>query len=114
MPIFSWPTAIALESFNRALNCQITAKVLPQSRTKNNFNASAIYATKRRAGMDTSKRFLKDESGAVTVDWVVLTAGVAFLGLLAMAPIRTAVVSMAGYIGETVDEYHGLLGSEQN
>jgi Flp pilus assembly pilin Flp len=64
--------------------------------------------------MNCCKRFLKDETGAVTVDWVVLTAGVVVLAVLVMPPIRLAVVSMAEYIGETIDEYHGLLDSGTN
>ena len=34
------------------------------------------------------KRFHKDEDGAVTVDWVVLTAAVVGLGVAALAAVR--------------------------
>ena len=39
--------------------------------------------------------FLKDEAGAVTVDWVVLTAAVVGLGLLIFNWVRPAVSDLA-------------------
>jgi Flp pilus assembly pilin Flp len=36
------------------------------------------------------KKFHNEEDGAVTVDWVVLTAAVVGLGFAALAAIRTA------------------------
>ena len=36
------------------------------------------------------KKFNNEEDGAVTVDWVVLTAAVVGLGFAALAAIRTA------------------------
>jgi len=53
--------------------------------------------------------FLEDESGAVTVDWVVLTAGVVVLAVIVMPPIQAAIVDMATYIGDTVLEYRKFL-----
>lgn len=53
--------------------------------------------------MNSLKRFLTDETGAVTVDWVVLTAGVMVLAIVVMPPIREAVVGMAMMIGDQVD-----------
>ena len=52
--------------------------------------------------MNKLKRFLNDETGAVTVDWVVLTAGVVVLAIVVMPPIQTAVTDMAILIGEQV------------
>jgi Flp pilus assembly pilin Flp len=43
--------------------------------------------------------FLKDEAGAVTVDWVVLTAAVVGLGLLIFSFVRPAVSNLATGIG---------------
>ena len=43
--------------------------------------------------------FLKDEAGAVTVDWVVLTAAVVGLGLLVFNAVRPAVSNLATGIG---------------
>ena len=37
--------------------------------------------------MTPCKSFLMDESGAVTVDWVVLTSGVVMLGFIAAIPL---------------------------
>jgi Flp pilus assembly pilin Flp len=44
------------------------------------------------------KSFSKDESGAVTVDWVVLTAAIVGLGLLVMATIGPAIEDTADVI----------------
>ncbi|MFN3953616.1 MAG: Flp family type IVb pilin [Pararhodobacter sp.] len=40
---------------------------------------------------DLIKHFHNDESGAVTVDWVVLTAAVVGLGIAVVATVRTGV-----------------------
>jgi Flp pilus assembly pilin Flp len=39
--------------------------------------------------------FLKDEAGAVTVDWVVLTAAIVGLGLLVFNTVRPAVDTLS-------------------
>ena len=50
------------------------------------------------------KNFRKDEDGAVTVDWVVLTAAVAVLGTLVYTSISQGVVDMTSttttFLGE--------------
>jgi Flp pilus assembly pilin Flp len=51
------------------------------------------------------KRFLKDEAGAVTVDWVVLTAGVVVLAVVVAPPIQRAVFGTGEMIGDTIAEY---------
>ena len=43
--------------------------------------------------------FLKDEAGAVTVDWVVLTAAIVGLGLLVFTYVRPSVSNLAEGIG---------------
>jgi Flp pilus assembly pilin Flp len=48
--------------------------------------------------------FLKDEAGAVTVDWVVLTAAVVGLGLLIFTFIRPGVSSLAEAIETEMGE----------
>ncbi len=55
------------------------------------------------------KHFLNDETGAVTVDWVVLTAGVVVMAAIVMPPIQGAIVDMAIYIGDTVAKYSEFL-----
>lgn len=47
------------------------------------------------------KRFRDDESGAVTVDWVVLTAAVVGLAGVAFTSIQTA----SGGVGSGVGDY---------
>ncbi len=46
--------------------------------------------------------FLKDEAGAVTVDWVVLTAAVVGLGLVVFTFVRPAVSSLAQQIATEI------------
>jgi Flp pilus assembly pilin Flp len=46
--------------------------------------------------------FLNDETGAVTVDWVVLTAAVVTLGLVVFTFIAPAVSELASEIGSEV------------
>ncbi|GAA6208297.1 hypothetical protein NBRC116601_15900 [Cognatishimia sp. WU-CL00825] len=49
-----------------------------------------------------SKTFLKEENGAVTVDWVVLTACVVGLGIAAATAIETETVNMSADISATL------------
>jgi hypothetical protein len=59
--------------------------------------------------MSLFKQFLQDESGAVTVDWVVLTSGIVILAVLAVTPILGPIQDMAAYIRDTITEYHAFL-----
>lgn len=42
-----------------------------------------------------AKRFMRAESGAVTVDWVVLVAGVVMLGATAFVAVKTGAMALA-------------------
>ena len=53
--------------------------------------------------MTNFSAFLKDEAGAVTVDWVVLTAAVVTLGLVVFNFVAPAVSRLAEDIGAEVD-----------
>lgn len=44
------------------------------------------------------KAFAANESGAVTVDWVVLTAAIVGLGIAVVTAVRTGTNSVAGQI----------------
>jgi Flp pilus assembly pilin Flp len=46
--------------------------------------------------------FLNDETGAVTVDWVVLTAAVVGLGLVVFTFVQPAISTLASDIGAEV------------
>lgn len=46
--------------------------------------------------------FCADEDGAVTVDWVVLTAAIVGLGIAVILAVRTGTVDMASDIGTTL------------
>ncbi|MEL6644290.1 MAG: hypothetical protein AAFQ79_10175 [Pseudomonadota bacterium] len=49
-----------------------------------------------------AKRFKKDEDGAVTVDWVVLTAAIVGLGIAVIASVREGVNTLGQDISERV------------
>lgn len=49
------------------------------------------------------KTFAADEDGAVTVDWVVLTAAIVGLGLAVLAVIRPATTGVASGIAGELD-----------
>jgi Flp pilus assembly pilin Flp len=52
------------------------------------------------------KKFLSDESGAVTVDWVVLTAALVGLGLAVMSVISTGLEDLSGDIQTQLQADH--------
>lgn len=59
------------------------------------------------------KNFHNDESGAVTVDWVVLTAAIVGLGIAVIAAVGGGINSLGGQIetalnSGTVDLTNGL------
>ncbi len=49
------------------------------------------------------KNFRKDEDGAVTVDWVVLTAAVVALAAIAYNQVRTGASGLAGDVQSALD-----------
>lgn len=51
------------------------------------------------------KTFVADEAGAITIDWVVLTAAVIGLGLAVMGVIRGGVEDLSTDISDTMSEY---------
>lgn len=54
-------------------------------------------------------RFLEDDDGAVTVDWVVITAAIAGIGVAVVLNIQTGVTDTATGIGAFVSEQSVLL-----
>jgi Flp pilus assembly pilin Flp len=50
------------------------------------------------------KRFTKDEAGAVTVDWVVLTAAIVGLGLVVMQTITPGIEGAADVIAADLED----------
>ena len=48
------------------------------------------------------KNFKSDESGAVTVDWVVLTAAIVGLGLAVMSSVGSGVTTLGSSISTEV------------
>ena len=47
---------------------------------------------------DLVKSFARDEDGAVTVDWVVLTAAVVGLGIAVLTSVRTGTATVTSAI----------------
>ena len=54
------------------------------------------------------KNFAKDESGAVTVDFVVLTAGIVGLGILIVSAVTPEVEATADQIAADMQEARAL------
>ena len=48
------------------------------------------------------KQFIEDENGAVTVDWVVLTAGIVLLAVGIVVPIGTGMTDRSDDVGNYV------------
>lgn len=48
--------------------------------------------------------FTKDESGAVTTDWVVLTASIVGLAILSVSVVRSGTISLGSGIEENLGE----------
>ena len=46
--------------------------------------------------------FRKDETGAVTVDWVVLTAALIGIGMLVLMPVAFSADSASNLIGDSI------------
>ena len=51
-----------------------------------------------------TKRFKDDEDGAVTVDWVVLTAAIVGLAVAVLASVRAATVTLGDRISQEIDK----------
>lgn len=51
------------------------------------------------------KNFRKDENGAVTVDWVVLTAAIVGLAVAAYSTIESNTQTLANNVGATIDAH---------
>ncbi len=57
--------------------------------------------------------FLKDEEGAITVDWVVLTSGLVILGLVAVNAIWGGTSGLTGQIsGQVVKAGNTFIASQ--
>ena len=52
--------------------------------------------------MEMFKQFAKDEDGAVTVDWVVLTSAIVGLGIAVMVAIGNATSDLADKISADI------------
>lgn len=50
-------------------------------------------------------RFSRDEDGAVTVDWIVLTASLVFLGIAAAYYVTSSVPEVADSVGDYMTNY---------
>ena len=55
--------------------------------------------------LNTISKFTKSEDGAVTVDWVVLTAAIVGFGVAVIAVIGPAAVTKSDAIGAVMDNH---------
>ncbi|MDB9801664.1 hypothetical protein OAC01_01730 [bacterium] len=55
------------------------------------------------------KNFRNDEDGAVTVDWVVLTAAIVLLGAAIAAKVRTGAADLAGDIQTSLTDFEVVI-----
>jgi len=59
-----------------------------------------------------ARNFLNDESGAVTVDWVVLTAAVVLLSIGAITAMDGSIATMLGDIDTALATNGGTVAAE--
>ena len=55
--------------------------------------------------LDTFKSFANDEAGAVTVDWVVLTAAIVGLGIVVMTSVGGGITGLADKTKDKLGTY---------
>ena len=51
--------------------------------------------------------FLRDETGVISTDWVMLTAGVVMLGVNATIAVHTGTVELSEVVSESVSVANG-------
>ena len=56
--------------------------------------------------------YASDDSGAVTIDWVVLTAAIVGLGMLALTPIAYSTENIADNTGAMLDSVNAGYGNQ--
>ena len=56
-----------------------------------------------RSKLRSARRLVRDESGAVTVDWVVLTAAVVILSIGAISALDGGIEGLVGEISSQLD-----------
>jgi Flp pilus assembly pilin Flp len=62
----------------------------------------------RSSRMNAFRRFLADESAAVTVDWVFLAAAVVFMAIFGVLFLRDPVIGLINAIGAEMDGFLAL------
>lgn len=60
----------------------------------------------------TLRAFVSDASGAVTVDWVVLTAAIIGLGMLALMPVAYSTENIADSTGALIGNINAGYGNQ--
>jgi Flp pilus assembly pilin Flp len=60
------------------------------------------------------KSFHNDESGAVTVDWVVLTAAIVGLGMVVMQTVGGGIEGLGGKVATSLDNTSNIGYTSQN
>lgn len=81
--------------------CQPQSRAKPVSNGPEGFGEGSEKGKQMFAGF--VKGYWKDESGAVTVDWVVLTAAITGLALVVLYPISQGTESLANGTASYID-----------
>jgi Flp pilus assembly pilin Flp len=67
--------------------------------------ALALSTSTRNIMFQRIKRFLKDEDGAVTVDWVVLCAGIVAMAAFIIATMGSSALVLAGSVTTMLSDW---------
>ena len=59
--------------------------------------------------MKKLRLYLASDEGAVTVDWVVLTAAIVTLAVFAIPPVRNGMQDLSASIGTFLTDYSGTM-----
>jgi len=75
------------------------AKLLHRGPIRAAFNRQIVLIRDREQAKQEAENFRNDEDGAVTVDWVVLTAAIVALGLAVGTAVSNGATDLAGDVG---------------
>lgn len=90
----------------RRIFATLTFRFAPQSRAKRQMGAVSSTQPKFFYGVERVNKvlhFLRREDGAITVDWVVLSAAIIGLGMVVLIPIAFSTESSTQLIADGIE-----------
>jgi Flp pilus assembly pilin Flp len=101
-----WPVDLPLNDLGLFVKNPLTGPIPAMIRGENRLIQAGVFPARQTQNANLEsytmtnliKNFAKSESGAVTVDWVVLTAAMVGLGLAVMAVVSTGIESLSNDI----------------